>query len=47
LVAGLETSDVEAVLDGDIDAFLMAYLRWRGEQQSSEALAGAQAASAV
>jgi peptide chain release factor 2 len=29
LRTGHETGNVDAVLDGDIDAFLSAFLRWR------------------
>ncbi len=29
LRTGLETSNVQAVLDGDLDAFMVAFLRWR------------------
>ncbi|KAL4419614.1 hypothetical protein ABPG77_001668 [Micractinium sp. CCAP 211/92] len=32
---GQETSDVGGVMDGDLDPFMQAYLKWRGQQQGS------------
>lgn len=42
LRTGIETSDVEGVLDGDIDEFVVGYHRWRvAEQQAALAAANA------
>ena len=45
---GIETGNVDAVLDGDIDEFVVGYHRWRvGEAQGSATAATAAAASAA
>jgi hypothetical protein len=36
--AGKETTDVDAVMDGDLDAFMTAYLRHTSKQASEERL---------
>jgi peptide chain release factor 2 len=46
---GQETSDVAAVMDGDLQPFMQAYLKHRGQQRgataAAEAVAGAGAAA--
>ncbi|MGB9873872.1 MAG: peptide chain release factor 2, partial [Hydrogenobacter sp.] len=32
LRTGLEVGNIEAVMDGDIDAFIEEYLRWRAKE---------------
>ncbi len=32
---GEETSDIGAVMDGELDAFVQAYLKHKGQQQSA------------
>jgi peptide chain release factor 2 len=37
LRTGYETGNVEAVLDGDLDGFMTAYLRWRRSSEQGTA----------
>ena len=36
--AGMETSDVQGVLDGNLEPFMSAYLRMKGQQATQEEL---------
>jgi hypothetical protein len=38
-IVGYETADVGAVLDGDLDGFVSAFLRLRGREQQEARLA--------
>lgn len=41
-----ETSDVAGVMDGDLEPFMQAFLKWRGQQQGGGPAAAAAAAAA-
>lgn len=42
-----ETSDVGGVMDGELEPFMQAYLKWRGQQQGSSGAAAAAVGAAA
>ncbi len=44
---GIETGNVDAVLDGDIDEFVVGFHKWRVQQEVGEAVAASSEQSAA